>query len=355
MVAFRYSQVCLEGFGLHLPDTVVSSAELEDRLVPLYQRLEVPRGALERLSGVSERRWWEPSVRPSVVGAQAVEEAIEEANINRDDIGVIINCSVTRDFFEPSTASLIHRTVGLPSSCTAFDLSNACIGFSNGLKLVSSMIESGAIRAAILVSPENPSKVVEATFREVAQQSSTISRSALLEYVPTFTLGCGACAAVVTHESLSKKGHRVIGALAKTESQHNGLCTGTVDFSVCEEREEAPLMHTEAGSLVAAALSLCSRSFPEALQVIEKTPSDISIVFPHQIGRQGSAPAFYRSVGLSEDKEYAIYPTLGNMVSAALPTAMIHGYRSGRVEKGDTSMMVAFGSGLHVVITGVQW
>ncbi len=54
----QYHQVCLESFGYTLPNEVVTSADLESRLQPLYERLRLPEGRLELMTGIRERRIW---------------------------------------------------------------------------------------------------------------------------------------------------------------------------------------------------------------------------------------------------------------------------------------------------------
>lgn len=355
MVAFRFNRVCVEGVGLHLPGEQVTSDQIEDKLSPIYERLGIPLGALERLSGVRSRYLWPRDKRPSEAGVVAAEEALAESGVRREDIGILVNCSVCRDFFEPATASIIHHHLRLPEHCIALDITNACIGFSNGLFFVGNLIETGVIKAGIVVSPENPTKVIEATLDMLLRRQNEVSREELLEIIPTLTLGCGATAVVLTHENLAKKGHRILGGFAKTASEHNELCLGNTDFSICDPDDKPPIMETKAGSLVNAALQLCSRSFGEALEVLQRSVQEVKVVFPHQIGKQGSAPIFYQAVGLTEEKEYAIYPTHGNMVSAALPASFILGAREGKLEQGDFALMVAFGSGLNVFFTGLLW
>ena len=79
----------------------VTSAELDEQLMPTLERLNIQPGLLESLAGISARRFWDPGIKPSDVAAEAAERAIEEAGINRDRIGILINTSVCRDYIEP--------------------------------------------------------------------------------------------------------------------------------------------------------------------------------------------------------------------------------------------------------------
>src|SRR2546422_2957747 len=67
----RYSNVCIESIGYELPKHVVTSAEIEARLSPLYDRLQLPYGRLEMMSGIRERRFWGDGVNPSDAPALA--------------------------------------------------------------------------------------------------------------------------------------------------------------------------------------------------------------------------------------------------------------------------------------------
>ena len=64
----KYNRVYLEALGYELAPVVVSTAELESRLTPMYQALKMAPGQLELLTGINERRWWEPGY-PLSLGA----------------------------------------------------------------------------------------------------------------------------------------------------------------------------------------------------------------------------------------------------------------------------------------------
>jgi len=74
----RFSNVCVEAVACHLPENTVTSEDLENRMGPLYERLKLPVGRLELMSGIRERRFWDEGVLPSEVGAIAGEKAIEK-------------------------------------------------------------------------------------------------------------------------------------------------------------------------------------------------------------------------------------------------------------------------------------
>ena len=161
----HYQHVQIEAFAHALPERVVSSESLEERLLPVYERARVRVGRLELMSGIRERRHWEPGTRPSDVAARAGNLALAKSGLDRSRIGLLIHASVCRDFMEPATASVVHRHLELRADCVAYDLSNACLGVANGMITAANMIELGQIEAALVVAGEDGGPLVEETIR----------------------------------------------------------------------------------------------------------------------------------------------------------------------------------------------
>jgi 3-oxoacyl-[acyl-carrier-protein] synthase III len=133
---------------------VVTSASFDDRLAETYDRVGMQAGRLEELAGVRERRWWPEDVSFADAAAMAGAKALAEAGITSEQIGVMINTSVSRAYLEPSSAVAVHHQLGLPTSCLNFDLANACLGFVNGIQLAGTMIDAGQADYALLVDAE---------------------------------------------------------------------------------------------------------------------------------------------------------------------------------------------------------
>ena len=149
----HFRRVYLESFGYTLPDEIVTTAELERRLAPLYERLRLPEGRLELMTGIRERRFFPPGTRPSTISIESARRAIEASGIDRRNFGALIHGSVCRDFLEPATACRVHHGLELPNEAMIYDISNACLGLLNGIVQVASMIELGQIRPAWSSAP----------------------------------------------------------------------------------------------------------------------------------------------------------------------------------------------------------
>ena len=163
----RYQNVCVESLAYTLPDEVVTSAEIEAQLAPVYQRLRLPEGRLQWMSGIATRRFWPRGTLPSGPSVETAEKALQAAAIDRRHIGALVHGSVCRDFLEPATACGVHHRLGLSSQCIVYDLSNACLGLLSGMLQVANMIELGQVRAGVVVGTESSRDLVESTIRHL--------------------------------------------------------------------------------------------------------------------------------------------------------------------------------------------
>ena len=353
MFGFRFRHVRIESFALNAAPHEVSSSSLEERLAPLYERLRIPVGTLEKLTAIKTRYFWEPDVLPSQVATVAAQRAIEKVGFDKTHLRTLFSCSVTRDYFEPATAILIHRNLGISEDSLAFDISNACIGFSDGLLMLAQLIETGAVKAGIVVSGETVSRLVENNIQLLAANTE-ISREDLLQLLPTLTLGSGAVAYVLAHDSIATSSHKFLGGALRSATQYSDLCAGNGDHAVGESGNLAALMRTESSKIIAAASKLGSRLWPEASEVLGWSREQVNHIFCHQVGKQVNE-AFYREMGLDFEKEFTIYQRLGNLVSAALPTAVALGAEQKPLREGDKVLCTAFGSGLNCIFLGIEW
>jgi 3-oxoacyl-[acyl-carrier-protein] synthase-3 len=223
----------------------------------------------------------------------------------------------------------------------------------DGIFFVSNLIESGLIKAGVVVSAEHSRCVFDATFKKVLN-GSDLNRDQLLKILPTFTIGSGAVAYVLCHESISKHKHRVLGGATRSATQHCDLCVGNVDYHLVDSPPIEPLMETESSKLIAAAAILGAQTWKDSSEVLGWTKDDVDHVFCHQVGRQVNE-AFYKTLGLDYAKEFTIYQTRGNLISAALPTAFAVGVEEKGIKKGEKIVMTGFGSGLNSLFLGIEW
>src|SRR5690606_10419051 len=170
-----------------------------------YDRLKLPAGRLELMTGIKERRMWDVGVAPSTLSAKAAQNLFEKNSDYHGEVDLLIHASVCRDFLEPSTASVVHDILKLNPNCTFFDLSNACLGVLNAVVVAANMIEHGSIKRALIVSGENSAPLLEQTIARILNDES-INRKNIKKLFANLTIGSGAMAFTLTHKNHAKKG-----------------------------------------------------------------------------------------------------------------------------------------------------
>lgn len=345
----HYQNVCVETFAHTLPEEIVTSADIEARLEPLYRRLRLPEGRLELMTGIAARRFWPSGMLPSVKSVETAEKAIRIAGIDRAHIGALVHGSVCRDFLEPATACGVHHRLDLPAGCAVYDVSNACLGLLSGVIQVANMIELGQIRAGVVVGTEDGRALVEATIEHLNADTS-LSRNDIKAAFASLTIGSGSAAIVLCDRELSRIGNRLLGGVVQTATDHCELCQGGNT-----ERMNAPLlMWTDSEALMREGVAAAQTCFAAFLDEMKWKAGDIQKTFCHQVGRAHHRLLF-ESLGLDQQIDYATYPHLGNTGAVALPMTAAIGIESEHLRPGDHVALLGIGSGINVIMLGIDW
>ena len=347
----KFENVCIESLGYHLPENIVTSEDLERRMGALYEKLKLPYGRLELMSGIRERRFWDKGVYPSEVSSIAGENALKKSSINRDEIGSLICASVCRDFLEPATATVIHHNLNLPQDCAVFDISNACLGVLNGIVQAANMIELGQIEAALVVSSESSRGLVETTIESLNHDPRWTRQSVKLA-VASLTIGSASVGVVLCHESLSRTGNRVLGGHAVARTAHHKLCHSGADEAAGDGMH--PLMTTDSERLMAEGIATGAACFERFLAETGLSRDQIDKTCCHQVGA-AHRKAMLESLARPVERDFATLEYLGNTGSAALPVTLALGAEAGFYESGDRIGLLGIGSGINSVMLALQW
>jgi len=337
----RYEQVVISGLAHVDAPQVVTSTEIEDQMATTLERLGVEPGLLEGLSGIRERRVWGAGTLPSEVAAQAGELALADSGVDRHDVGALLNTSVCRDYLEPSTASLVHGRMELPTEAVNFDVGNACLGFVNGMNVVASMIEHGEIDHGLVVDGETSRFTMEATVERLA--SKACDEVMFREQFATLTLGSGAVAMVLSRADSAESGRRFLGGMSRASTAHANLCTGHVHE-----------MRTDTKGLLLAGLELAAHTWKEAVSSFDWDPQAVDTYVVHQVSKVHTR-AVCDTLGLDIDRFPLIYPEFGNIGPAGVPTVLSRSVQDGTVSSGDRVMLMGVGSGINAAAAEIIW
>lgn len=347
----RYEKVCLESFGYVVPEEVVTSQDIERELSDVYARFGAHEGRLELMSGIRERRFWEPGTMPSDGGALAGKKAMDAADVSPDQIECLINTSVSRDCIEPSTASIIHDKLNLSSQSTLYDISNACLGFLNGMVSLANMIELGQVKRGLIVAGENSRHLVRTTIDQL-KNAGDMTRREFKAAFASLTIGSGAAALVMTHESVSRTRHRLLGGVVRSATEHNALCRGSADTGFGGDAVMS--MTTDAETLLEKGCALASRTWEAFKRVMHWGDEEIGRTFCHQVGAT-HRERFYDAIGMDESRDFSTFEFLGNVGSVSLPLTMAMGVEKDPPPSGEKIAMLGIGSGLSCIMLGTSW
>lgn len=342
----RFSNVVIESMGSALAPDCWTSQEIEEKLGTLYDRLKLPRGRLELMTGIRERRFWTEGTLPSTASARAGANVLEKTRLDRPRIDLVIHGGVCRDRLEPATAAYVHQQLGFGGHTQFLDVSNACLGFLNGMVLAGGLIESGQVRSALIVSGENGRPLVERTIATLLGREW--SRREIKPFFANLTIGSGAVAAILCHRSMAPHGATLLGGVAEAATEHNRLCEGN------DSAEGALEMLTDSEELLVAGVEVAKRTwerFKGETGWSEATPDRIIC---HQVGSMHRLKLF-ETLGLDLARDYSTFPSFGNMGSVSLPFTLAKAVDEGEVQKGDKVALLGIGSGISSMMLAVEW
>ena len=348
----KFQHVRFQGFGYELPPNILSSDAIEEKLTPVYEKLKLPKGRLELMSGIRERRFWDKGTRPSDAAVLAGQKAVAAAGIPASELDCLIFTSVSRDMMEPATASFVHHQLGLRERCLVFDISNACLGFLDGMIFLASMIELGQVTCGLLVAGETAEDLLESTIRNLLADS-TLTRKTIKNSFASFTIGSGSVALVMTHEQYSNGGQKFMGGACRANTKHNDLCQGG-RFDDPRTSRNSILMATDSEELMKQGIETAKATWIDFLAELDWLPAEIDIFFCHQVG-QAHARLLFESLDMNPARNFETLSFLGNTGSVSAPITMAMGIEQGIFSKGQRCALLGIGSGINCLMLGVEW
>ena len=317
------------------------SSDIMTRLQPTLDRLGIRDNLLEEVAGIHERRIWDGPTQPSDAATLAAQKALAASGVAHENIGILINTSVCRDYLEPSTASIIHGNLGLADTCQNFDVGNACLAFFNGMDIAARMIERGDIEYALVVDGETSNAITEGTIQRLSRADA--SAEDFRDEFASLTLGSGAAAMVLGRSELLPDGHQFRGSVTRAATQFSHLCRGNIDRMVTDTR-----------TLLVEGLKLAAKTFQAARAALGWVTDELDEFVVHQISKVHTA-AFTELLGIDPSKVLTVFPEHGNIGPASVPVALSKLNEMGRLTKGKRVALLGIGSGLNCSMAEVVW
>ena len=319
----------------------LSSDEINARLKPTLDRLGIKVDVLKDIAGINARHLWDEGMQASDAATLAGVKALADAGIDPDKVGLLVNTSVSRDYLEPSTASIVSGNLRLPDTCQNFDVANACLAFLNGMDIASRMIERGEIEYALVVDGETADLAYEKTIERMMRADST--EEDFRNEMATLTLGSGAAAMVLARAELAPGAPRYKGGVTRAATEWNKLCRGNLDGMVTDTRQ-----------LLVEGIKLAQKTFEVAKHKLGWVASELDEFVVHQVSKVHTA-AFTKAMGIDPRKVLTIFGEHGNIGPASVPIVLSKLREMGRLKKGSRVALLGIGSGLNCSMAEVVW
>jgi len=334
---FRFTDTAVLSVSIAEAPQVVTSAEIDAALADTYARLDVRPGLLEGLAGIVERRWWPEDVSFADAAAMAGAKALADAGIEPERVGLLIDTSVSRAHLEPSAAVDVHHQLSMPPHCLNFDLSNACLGFVNGMHLAGTLIDAGQIDYAVIVDGEGSRQLQERTIARLQGPDTTVAD--VFENFASLTLGSGGAAMVLGRATEHPEGHRFIGGVSRAATQHHDICVG-----------DMTQMRTDSRALLEAGLQLSVEAWQEASETFDWSDLDCYVI--HQISSVHTQ-AITAALGIDPERVPMTFPQYGNIGPASIPFTLAK--QVDNLRAGDRIGCLGIGSGLNASVIEIAW
>jgi 3-oxoacyl-[acyl-carrier-protein] synthase-3 len=346
----RYSHVCVEAVGYTIPEEIWTSATIEDQLTPLYDRLKLPAGRLELMTGIAERRFWPRRTSVRELSICSGVHCLTAADFDPSWIGCLIHGSVCRDFLEPATACSVHHELGLPKDCLIYDVSNACLGILSGMVQAANMIELGQIKAALIVGSEGGRQLVEHTI-DTLNRDHSLTRQSVKHAIASLTIGSASCAVLLTHQSISRSQTPLRTVAYRANTQFHDLCQSHEDQAGSHMR---PLMKTDSEKLMQRGIESGIETMRTFLQAANLKIDDFDRTICHQVG-SAHRNLMLESLNINPAIDFTTFQWLGNTGSAAAPITMALAAEQSFVQAGHRVAILGIGSGINCLMMEINW
>lgn len=311
----KYSSIA--GTGAYLPSRVMTNKDFE-------AIVDTSDEWIRERTGIKRRHIAAEDETTSDMALEAALQAMQMANVGRDDIDLLIVATTTPDKVFPSTACIVQRRLG-GSGFAAFDVHAACAGFIYALDVANRFIKTGGARCALVIGAEIYSRIIDWQDRGTC-----------------VLFGDGAGAVVL--QASDKPG--VLSTHIHADGQYEECLhvPAGISSGYDQVRREEAYIRMKGNEVFRAAVGVLDAIARETLSVNGVQPGEIAWLIPHQANMRIIAAAA-RKLDLPMDRVVVTVDEHANTSSASIPLALDVAVRDGRVQRGDLLLLEAFGAG----------
>ena len=318
-----YSRVV--GTGSYLPAQQVTNFDLE-------KRLDTTNDWIVSRSGIHSRHFAAENEMTSDLGVQASLRALEMADLQPNDIDLVIVATTCPDQIFPSTACILQNKLGITNGGAAFDVQAVCGGFVYAMNTADLYIRGGQAKNVLVVGAEVMSRILDWNDRTTSVLFGDGAGAVILQASDTPGILGGKLHADGSHHDILK----VPGSV------NNGVVQGV------------PFIQMDGKAVFKFAVTVLSEVVEEVLVEHKLQGSDIDWLVPHQANVR-IMEATAKKLGLGMDKVVVTVGQHGNTSSASIPLALDAAVRDGRVQPGQHVLLEAVGGGFTWGAVLIRW
>lgn len=325
----------IAGVGHYVPEKVITNFDLE-KLMDTSNEWIIER------TGIQERRYIEDDTGASDLGVEAAKNAMKMANVEPEDIDLIIFATITSDYFFPGSSAQVQEKLGM-GHIGAFDIKVACSGFIYGLSIADQFIKTGEFDNVLLIGAEVQSTAL--AFDTEHRDMSVL-------------FGDGAGAVILqpsnTDSKILSTHLHIDGKYVKelwTEAPASRF-NPRISKQMLDEGRQYPFMNGR--EVFRNAIVKFPAVIKEAMKANNLSIDDVKLIIPHQANYRISQ-AVAKRLGVGMEKVYSNIHRYGNTTAASIPIAMSEALSKGKFEEGDIIILAAFGAGFSWASSAIRW
>jgi 3-oxoacyl-[acyl-carrier-protein] synthase-3 len=323
--------VSIVGTGSYLPERVLTNQDLE-------KMVDTSDEWIQTRTGIKERRIAREDQATSDLGAEAARRALTDAGLKAEDVDVIICATITPDMGFPNTGCFIQKQIGA-TNAFCFDLEAACSGFLYALEVGRGLVETGAVKTALVVAAEKISSILDWQDRNTCVLFGDAAGAAVLQ-------ARGAEHGIMASTMGSD------GSLAELLMLPGGGSRHPTSEQTIKDRMH--YMKMAGREVFKHAVNNMVQSAKNALEKSGLAIDDIRWIIPHQANLR-IINAIGDRLGAGHDKLVVNLEKYGNTSAATIIVALDELARTGRLQKHDKVLLVAFGGGFTWGAVVVEW
>ena len=331
----------IAGLGYFVPENIVTNDDLSKIIETNDEWIQERTGIKERrhvLKGSGETT--------TTMGVKAAKIAIERSGVAKEEIDFIVFATISPDYYFPGPGVALQKELGL-KTIGALDIRNQCSGFIYALSVADQYIKTGMYKNILIVGSE---------LQSIGLDMTTRGRSVSVIF------GDGAGAAVLSRSEDTMSG--VLSTHLHSEGEHAkelavlspGMGGRWVSDILKDNNpdDESYFPYMNGQFVFKHAVVRFSEVINEGLQANNLLISDIDMLIPHQANLRISQ-FIQRKFGLRDDQVFNNIQKFGNTTAASIPIALTEAWELGKIKKGNTIVLAAFGSGFTWASAIIKW